>query len=165
MKVFLISATALAMAFSVGTTQAKTPKAFIEDGIQGDISEVMMGELAGQKAVSAGVKQFGVTLADDHGKAKNEKIAVAEKIGATVPKGQKKEAKVEYDKLSKMSGAAFDREFVMHMKMDHQQDIKEFEEEAKAGHVETSNLAMMQLPTLRKHLAIAEGLEKSGDAH
>jgi len=111
----------------------------------------MMGKLAGQKGVSPGVKQFGETLIDDHSKAKNEKIAVARKIGAMPPTEPKKEAQVEYDKLSKMNGPAFDHEFIMHMKMDHEKDIKEFEEEAKAGHADTSDLAMMQLPTLRKH--------------
>jgi hypothetical protein len=64
-----------------------------------------------------------------------------------------------------MSGSAFDKEFIMHMKMDHETDIKEFEEEAKAGHADTSNLAMMQLPTLRKHLGIVQALEKTPDAH
>jgi putative membrane protein len=49
--------------------------------------------------------------------------------------------------------------------MDHQKDVKEFEEEAKAGHAETSSLAMTQLPTLRKHLAIAETLQKDNNVH
>jgi putative membrane protein len=149
---------------SLGQADAKTSKAFIEDGIQGDTSEIMIGKLAGQNGSSAGVKQFGETLVDDHSKAKNEKIAVAQKIGATVPAGASKEAQKEIDKLSKMSGADFDREFVMHMTMDHQKDVKEFEEEAKAGHAETSNLAMMQLPTLQKHLQIAQSLGKSAAA-
>ena len=48
----------------------------------------------------------------------------------------------------------------MHMTMDHKKDIKEFEDEAKARHPEISELAMMQLPTLRKHLETAESLLK-----
>jgi putative membrane protein len=148
-----------------GLAQAKTPKDFIEGGIQGDTSEVMMGELASKKGSSNAVKEFGKTLMEDHGRAKAEKIAVAQKIGAKVPGGPKKDAEAAYSKLSKMSGAAFDREFAMHMTMDHKQDIKEFEEESKAGHTETSSLAMMQLPTLRKHLEIAQSLQSGRADH
>jgi putative membrane protein len=166
MKALLISAvSASALIAFLGGAEAKTAKAFIEEGIQGDTAEVMMGKLAGQKGVSGGVKQFGETLVDDHSKAKNEKIAVAQKIGATIPTGPSKDAQAEYDKLSKLSGADFDREFITHMTMDHQKDIKEFEEEAKAGHNETSNLAMMQLPTLKKHLTLVEALGKTANAH
>ena len=156
----LSTAAAVLILFSLGPATAKTPKTFIEDGIQSDTAEVMMGKLAGQKGASPGVKQFAETLVDDHSKAKNEKLAVAQKIGAAVLAEPKKDAQMEYEKLSKLSGTAFDHEFIMHMKMDHEKDIKEFEEEAKAGHAETSNLAMMQLPTLRKHLGIVQALEK-----
>jgi putative membrane protein len=155
---FITTASAFAILVSSTAADAKEPKAFIEGGIQGDTSEVMMGKLASKKGTSGGVKQFGETLVDDHSKAKNEKIAVAKKIGADVPEGPSKEAQTEYDRLSKMNGQAFDREFVMHMTMDHQKDIKEFEEEAKSGHAETSELATAQLPTLRKHLGIAQKL-------
>ena len=162
MKNLLITTTALGLLFcgACNIAEAKTAKAFIEEGIQGDNSEVMLGQLASQKGASSGVKDLGKMLMDDHSKAKEEKVSVAEKIGAKVPDGPKKDAQTEYNKLSKMSGAAFDREFITHTTMDHQKDIKEFEDEAKAKHAGTSELAMMQLPTLRKHLDKAESLQK-----
>jgi putative membrane protein len=169
MKHILISTAVSALIIcSAGTSaEAKTAKAFIEEGIQGDNTEVMMGKLASEKGASNGVKELGKTLIDDHSKAKEEKIGVAKKIGAKIPDGPNKDAQAEYNKLEKMTGAAFDREFVTHMTMDHQKDIKEFEAEAKANHPETSNLAMMQLPTLRKHLDLAQSLQKDkrADAH
>ena len=153
-------ATGCLLIAGISAAGAKTPKAFITDGIQGDNGEVMLGELAAQRGSSGGIKDFGKTLMDDHSKAKTEKTNVAQKIGAKVPEGPTKDAQAEYNKLSKMSGPAFDREFAAHMTTDHKKDIKDFEDEAKARHPETSDLAMMQLPTLRKHLEIAETLQK-----
>src|SRR5689334_23296673 len=56
MKNLLITTTALGLLFcgACNIAEAKTAKAFIEEGIQGDNSEVMLGQLASQKGASSG---------------------------------------------------------------------------------------------------------------
>jgi len=155
-------------AFAAGSTN---PKEFIKDAIQGDNSEIQLGQLAQQKGGSDGVRSFGQTLATDHSKAKDEAVSVAKEISVTPPTEMKSAAKKEYDKLQKMSGAAFDKEFIRHMVSDHKKDIKAFEAMAKkrgakgaSGDTQkVADLAQKTLPDLRKHLQIAQSLQKSGN--
>ena len=45
---------------------AKADQNFMNDAVQGDLSEIKMGKLAQQKGQSQGVKQFGQMLEQDH---------------------------------------------------------------------------------------------------
>lgn len=85
---------------------------------QGNLGEFSLGQLAQKNGTGEGVRSFGQMLVQDHS-ASNEE--------ATEPK---QEAKAEHDKLSKLSGDTFDKEFVNYMVKDHQKDIKEFEKQA-----------------------------------
>jgi len=57
-----------------------------------------------------------------------------------------------------MSGVAFDREFVSYMVEDHRKDIADFKKEASNDKGPADRLAQKQLPTLEKHLKIAQSL-------
>jgi putative membrane protein len=63
-----------------------------------------------------------------------------------------------YDRLSKLSGDNFDREFAKAMVDDHKNDIREFEKEAKKKNDPAAEFANQTLPTLRKHLEMAQSL-------
>jgi|SRR4051812_8603183 len=155
-----IAAIVVLTSLPVGNALAKSPNEFIQDAIKGDNSEIALGNLAATSASSQGVKEFGETLAADHGKAKKEAAAVATKMGVEPPGGLKTEAKTELDRLNALSGSNFDQEFVEYMIKDHQKDISDFQKQAKsAASGPTAELAKKQLPTLRKHLRIAKSLE------
>ena len=68
------------------------------------------------------------------------------------------EARDEAAKLARLSGRAFDAEFARYMIEDHRKDIADFETEARGGGPVTRALATGTLPTLHKHLEIAERL-------
>jgi putative membrane protein len=71
-----------------------------------------------------------------------------------------------YDKLGRLSGRQFDREFARHMVQDHKKDIAEFERESKKSG-EVANFAQDTLSVLKKHLQIAEqinGHQTTGSA-
>jgi putative membrane protein len=68
------------------------------------------------------------------------------------------EARAEQRKLEHLRGRAFDREVRRYMIHDHREDIAKFEAQARNGDRRTARLAREQLPTLRKHLRIAESL-------
>jgi putative membrane protein len=148
----------IAAVLFVSPALAASDQQFISDAIKGDNSEIMLGKLAVQKASSTGVKRFGQTLVTDHSKAKTQAGAVAKRLGITPPDGPMDQAQAEYNKLSAMSGTAFDNEFVNYMVQDHQKDIGEFEDQAKSGDRTTAALAKRQLPTLEKHLKMATSL-------
>ena len=159
-KVMLTAAAGLPLLLAAGTAMAKTDKSFISDAVKGDNSEVSLGKLAVSKGASKGVRDFGQSLEADHAKARRQAVAVATRMGVTPPTGMKDEAKSERQKLEKLSGSAFDREFARYMVEDHKKDIEEFTDEARHGGQRVSKLAKMQLPTLKKHLKMAEKLSK-----
>jgi putative membrane protein len=65
--------------------------------------------------------------------------------------------KAMYDKMSKLSGDSFDREFAKHMVADHKKDIKDYEKAAKKNDA-AGAYAKEALPTLHKHLETAQSL-------
>ena len=68
------------------------------------------------------------------------------------------EARSEMRKLERMRGRAFDMEVRRYMINDHEKDIATFQSQVRTGDRRTAALARAQLPTLRKHLHLAESI-------
>jgi len=64
---------------------SKADQAFLKDAVQGDLSEVKMGQLAQQKGQSQDVKQFGQMLQQDHGQHLQQAQQQAQQMGVTPP--------------------------------------------------------------------------------
>jgi putative membrane protein len=136
-------------------------ESFLKDAIKGDNSEIKLGQLAERKGGKPAVRQFGRTLVADHLKAKAQASRVASRLGISPPSRSMLKADAEYLKLKVLSGKSFDREFVSYMVSDHKHDIQDFSRMAHAHNGPVGDLAQKQLPTLRKHLHIAESLMQS----
>jgi putative membrane protein len=143
-----------------GMAAAAPPRQFLGDAIKGDNNEVVLGQIAARRGDSAGVRDFGARLHSDHAGARVEAVAVARALRVPVPAGMTPEAARERGRLQRLSGPAFDREFVRYMVNDHREDIAKFESQARTGDRRTAALAQAQLPTLREHLRIAESLSR-----
>jgi putative membrane protein len=137
----------------------KASETFISNAIQGNLAEVKVGQLAQQKGQSEEAKKFGQTLQKDHSEANQNAMQVAKQMGVMAPTEPNAQQKAVYDKLSKLSGAAFDREFAQEMVQDHQKDIKEYQTEAKMNDA-AGMYAKETLPHLQMHLQMAEQLSK-----
>lgn len=137
---------------------AAPPRSFLDDAIKGDNSEIALGRLIAARGASAQVRSFGSTLYRDHSTARGQAVAVARQIGMRPPRAMMPEARYEQRKLERMRGRAFDREVRRYMINDHEKDIATFEAQARSGDRRTASLARRQLPTLRKHLRIAESI-------
>ena len=61
-------------------------------------------------------------------------------------------------------GEKFDHEFAKAMVEDHKNDIREFEKEAKKKNDPAADFANETLPTLRKHLEMAQSLASGKSA-
>ena len=118
-----------------------------------------MGQLAQKKGGSSQVRDFGQMLVQDHSVNNDKAKSLAQSEGVTLPTESKPEAKQVYDKLSALSGDAFDREFAKAMVKDHKKDIREFEGQAKSSD-EVGKFAQDTLPTLKKHLQMAQSLSQ-----
>ena len=131
---------------------------FLHDAIRGDNSEIRLGALIASRGASGEVRSFGRTLERDHSTARGQAVAVARLMRVSVPTSMMPEARTEYAKLERLRGRAFDREVRRYMVHDHEKDIADFRDQARNGDRRTASLAQRQLPTLRKHLRIAESL-------
>jgi putative membrane protein len=146
-------------------TVSSSDKKFVEKASQGGAAEVQFGKLAEQKAQSAEVKQFGQRMVKDHSAANDKLTQLAGKKGIAPAADMDSSSKREYDKLSKLSGAQFDKEYMKTMVSDHEKDIKEFKSEAKSGKdADIKNFAESTVPTLEEHLKQAKTAEAAAKA-
>jgi putative membrane protein len=173
---------ALALATAAGAQQpssaAKQPPphaassdtAFVTKIAQVGIAEVELGKLANEKAMRDEVKKFGQRMVDDHTKAGDELKALAMKKDITWPADTDAEHKSLHDRLSKMSGAAFDRAYMQAMADGHRKVANEFRKEIKsAKDADVKAWAEKTLPTIEAHLKDAEminrGVHGSSSTH
>jgi putative membrane protein len=136
-------------------------KKFVKDALLGGMTEVELGKVAVEKASSDAVKQFGQKMIDDHSKANEELKQIASKENINAPDSLDSKHQSRVDKLSKLSGPDFDRAYIKDQLKDHQQDVKEFQLEAKSGSdPEVKSFASKTLPILEEHLSMVKELDK-----
>ncbi len=144
--------------FSTAADKVPTAdKKFVQKAAVDGMFEVEAGKVAAEKGTSPDVKAFGQRMVDDHTKANNELMQIAQGKGMTVPKGLDKKRKDELDKLSKPSGADFDKQYITTMVKAHQEAVKAFSNEADKGKdPEIKAFAAKTLPILQDHLKMAQ---------
>ena len=136
----------------------------------GGMEEVQLGQLAAQKGASDEVRQFGQRMVDDHTKANQDLMQVASGKGLTLPTALDAKHQADVQKLSALSGDAFDRAYVKMMVKDHKKDVAEFQKEsARGADADIKSFAARTLPTLQEHLQMIQrisdkmALRKSGN--
>jgi putative membrane protein len=117
--------------------QVMADKMFLRKAAEGGIAEVKFGQLAAQKGGDE-VKAFGQKMVDDHTKLNTEIAQIADSMGVMLPRTMSKEDQTEYDKLDKLSGDAFDMEYLTLMVKDHHKDLHEFRVEAAASRTDST---------------------------
>jgi putative membrane protein len=145
------------------TTQDFGEKAFISKGLEGDQSEIQMGDLAQQKSQSDDVKQLAQKLVNDHTQM-NEKLfkPLASQMGVSVPKGPSKKDKKMAEKMEALSGPDFDTQYLMMMLKDHQKDLKEFQDEANAAQdANVKQAAKEGANIISQHLQLVEQVARN----
>ncbi len=134
---------------------------FIKQAIQGNLAEVKVGELAQQKGTTQEVKDLGATLAKDHQAANQNAIQAAQQMNVTPPDSPSAKEKATYEKLSRLSGQQFDREFIQAEVKDHKHDIALYKHETQRGSGPAATYAQETLPKLQDHLKMAEDAQRS----
>jgi putative membrane protein len=136
-----------------GVSVAPVDEKFMLAAAQGGMLEVRLGEVAKEKAARQDVKDFGAMMATDHGKPGEELKAVATKNGVTLPADLDARHKAIVDKLSKLSGAEFDKTYIAEMVKDHEKDAIAFKDASKtANNPDVKGFAAKTLPVIKSHL-------------
>jgi putative membrane protein len=150
-----------------------------------NMAEVQLGKLAQERAQSPQVKQFADMMVKDHTKANEELKQVASKLNVQLPTELDEKHRDLADRLSKLQGAEFDREYMNAMVDGHEDAINKAEDRANQANRSTSaggsdpnaqatgttggdmqneqavnQWATKTLPTLRQHLQRAEQVQQ-----
>jgi putative membrane protein len=132
-------------------------KAFIKDAASSGDMEVELGKVAQQNASSQAVKDFGKKMETDHTQAGNELKALAQKNNVQVPTEMERKHKAKVEKLSKLTGEKFDKQYMQDMVKDHKMDISKFKKASqKAKDPELKQYVDKTLPVLEQHLEMAK---------
>ena len=142
------------------TSKVKDAK-FLADVAEINLEEIKLGQLAQQKSTMKDVKELGKLIESDHNKNIKKLTMLAKKESVDLPGTLNDKGNDAYEKLSKLSGTSFDKEYCDMMVSGHKGAIAEFEKEIK----ETKNsdikaFATATLPALHTHLAHATTCKK-----
>jgi predicted outer membrane protein len=130
---------------STGQMSATDARTFVNRLAIAGMTEVRLGELAAERAQSADVKAFGQMMVKDHTQAGNELMQIAKQSNIPWPTQLDQKHRDLVDRLSKLQGAAFDREYMNAMVSGHQEVANELR--ARAGNRLTSTMPAQGEPS------------------
>jgi putative membrane protein len=151
-----------AMASAQTSNLSQSDKTFLDMAADANMSEAYLGKMAENKASETSVKDFGQKMIRDHTDAYEALTILANKIGATIPKGIDVRRYRIVEELMHAKSGRFDRSFLREEVQDHEKALVEFRSEANHGqNVDVKAYASKMIPTLEQHLQIAQSLAKS----
>ena len=136
------------------------PDGFMMEAARGGMAEIELSRLATTKSQNAEVKKFANQMIQDHTNASAELKQLAGKKNVTLPTELDAEHKGMKDKLSGLSGAEFDKEYVNAMVTDHEKTVGLFKTQADGGtDADAKAFAGKTLPKLQMHLDMIKGMQ------
>ena len=148
---------------STASADARSPglaagdRKFLLTAAQASMAEVQLSELALKQGSTTEVKAFAQHMVDDHSQM-NEKVKkLASDKNVSLPDQVSAEQRKTAEKLSALSGEAFDHEYLDVMLKDHKKVVGMFHKEAKAAKdTDLKALVKEATPTLEDHLKMAK---------
>lgn len=126
------------------------------------IAEVKLGELAVRKALRPEVRQFGEHMIKDHHRANKDLKQWAQGVRVQLPTAMNAQHQALYNKLSRLGGARFDREYMQAMDHDHKIAFDLFNRGSQEAHNGSlKNFFAKYVPTIQQHLQRAEEIRKA----
>lgn len=136
---------------------SSTDREFVRQAFLANQREIQMGQLAQQKSSNNDVKQYAQQLIDDHTKANDQLQQIASNKGINLPSQSKQSMAASH--LSNLSGANFDRQFVIKQRQAHRKAIAMFQREANNGQdPDLKSFASSQMSALQQHETMANDL-------
>ena len=146
---------------NTGVVTDEKSKEFLTKAANSGMAEVQLAKMAQQKATIDAVKSFAAMLERDHTAVGDQVKSFANQRNVTLPSAPSDDKQKMVNDMDKMSGKAFDKEFISMMVKGHNDGISLFEDtKANASDVDIKNFADKTLPTLRMHLDSAKAIQK-----
>ena len=134
---------------------------FVKEAAISDMFEIQSSQLAQAKGDDQ-TKSFAAQMMTDHQKTTDELKGLVEggKVKATLPTQMDSSHQKMLEKLERLSGADFDKQYDADQVSAHKQAVSLFGRYGKRGSSpELKDWASKTLPTLQHHLEMAQGLK------
>lgn len=142
-----------------GDDKPLTDQMFVDKAASGGMAEVAMGKLGQTMGQSAEVKQFGARMVEDHTKANNELIKIVSDLRIAIPDKPLPEHEKHLKDLSGLAAGNFDKEYMHHMVMSHEEAVKLFTKASKElKNEQLKGFAAKTLPVIQEHLKMAKDI-------
>ena len=135
--------------------------AFLMKAANSGIAEVQLAKLAQQKATIDAVKSFAAMLERDHSAVNDQVKNLAGQRNVSLPASPSEDKQKMYTDMEKMTGKAFDKEYISMMVKSHNDGINLFEDtRSNASDIDVKNFADKTLPAIKMHLDSAKAIQK-----
>jgi putative membrane protein len=104
-----------------GQPQRMDSREFINQMAIAGMAEVQLGKLATERGADSGVKSYGQMMVKDHSQANAELLKIASQMKVQPPTELDQKHRDTANRLSKLTGAEFDREYAAAMVQGHQE--------------------------------------------
>src|SRR4051812_10268445 len=152
LAVLLLTMAAFVQPLRANTKSSSFDRKFVIEAAQGNLLEVLLGQLAQSHSDNPQVQEFGAILERDHSMALEQTRQLAAELGISLP-GLSDEQRKILRHFQKLFGEEFDEEFDIFMIEDHIQDIAKYEKAAlRAKNPDVRAYARNSLPILAEHL-------------
>jgi putative membrane protein len=145
--------------------QTRGDTSFVLKDLSGNRLEIMLGNTAQTNATSAQVKQFGATMVSDHSTSLANLQSIAASLGIEDPGTLSAKDQRDFDRLSSLTGAAFDKAYINFMVQDHKKEIPDHQRENKrTKNTQLQSYTDTVIPVLQTHLQLAQAAQDAVQA-
>src|SRR5687767_2051241 len=139
-------------------TSADVDRQWVNELLADGDAEVRLGRLAQERGASADVRAFGAMMVEKHTMAGTELKRIANRHNVASDDTKKDEGKDAFERLSKLSGAGFDRAYLDLMVDEHKAAVDALEDKVKDNdeHADIRDWATKTLPEVKQHLERAK---------
>jgi putative membrane protein len=167
-----LSAAAILSAITLGTSSfaadaiSREDKEFLKNAGELGMTEVLLGNLAVERATSAELKALGARLVEDHTKANEELVALALKKGVELTMEPTAAQKKMLANFKDKSGAEFDKELMEHVRKDHEKGLHTFTDAAQdSKDMDIKAFALKNVGVMQQHHIMAGGAGEHAHPH
>lgn len=122
-------------------------------------AEIELSQVALRKAASPEVKRYAQQMIGDHRRAGLRLSELARQKGITLPTQPDAEHQALKARLQEMSGRAFDQAYMTAMVADHEEAVRQFQNQATQGRdPDLKAFAANILPRIQEHLTMARSM-------
>ncbi|MGY3213138.1 DUF4142 domain-containing protein [Mucilaginibacter sp. HD30] len=143
------------------TDADKSGVMFMEKGIKGGLAEITAANLAKNKSGNPKVLEFANMIITDHDSIGKALKILADDKKLVVNNVLTTEHQDMIKQLQAKKGSEFDESYINMMVMDHEKDVKLFENELHSQSADIEKVAERALPKLKKHLEMAREIKAS----